>query len=73
MEQTIELSTVFPMEALVKGLKKLKTLQPHKVNIHINQPETPSAPGTKPPTEEYTWRDPWVHLALLDISGRKSL
>ena len=36
-------------------------------------------PGTGPPTDEYTWRDPWLwpHMwqrtALLDISGRKCL
>jgi hypothetical protein len=36
-------------------------------------------PGTGPPTKEYTWRNPWLQLhmwqrmALLDISGRRSL
>jgi hypothetical protein len=29
-------------------------LQPHQKN-NINQPELP---GSKPPTKEYTWRDP---------------
>jgi hypothetical protein len=26
-----------------------------------NQPELP---GSKPPTREYTWRDPWLHLYM---------
>jgi hypothetical protein len=25
---------------------------------NINQPNPPEFPGTKPPTKEYTWRDP---------------
>ena len=24
----------------------------------------PELPGTKPPTKEYTWRDPWLHLYM---------
>jgi hypothetical protein len=26
----------------------------------MNQPVPPELPGTKPPTKEYTWRDPWL-------------
>ena len=26
----------------------------------MNQPEPPEFPGTKPPTKDYTWRDPWL-------------
>ena len=25
----------------------------------MNQPVSPELPGTKSPTKEYTWRDPW--------------
>jgi hypothetical protein len=53
------------MEELGKGMKELK---PHRKNNNINQPDThththtplPELPGTKPPTKEYTWRDPWL-------------
>ena len=37
----------------------------------------PELPGTKPPTKEYTWRDPWLQphmwqrMAWLDISARR--
>jgi len=27
-------------------------------NNNINQPDPPELPRTKPPTKEYTWRDP---------------
>lgn len=27
---------------------------------NINQPDLPELPGTKLPTNEYTWRDPWL-------------
>jgi hypothetical protein len=26
----------------------------------VNQTNPPELPGTKPPTKEYTWRDPWL-------------
>ena len=26
----------------------------------MNQAVYPELPGTKPPTKEYTWRDPWT-------------
>ena len=48
-----------------------------RTTISTNQtPPPPELPGTKPPTKEYTWRDPWLQLlmwqrmALLDINGR---
>jgi hypothetical protein len=25
---------------------------------------SPEFPGTKPPTKEYTWRDPWLQLHM---------
>ena len=49
-------------------------MQPHRKNNIINQPEIP---GTKPPSKEYTWSDPWLQLhllqrmALLGISGQR--
>ena len=48
------------MEELDKGLKELKGLQPHRRDNNINQPDPPELPGAKPPTKEYTWRDPWL-------------
>jgi hypothetical protein len=30
----------------------------------INQPDTPELPGTKPPTKEYTRRDPWLQMHM---------
>jgi hypothetical protein len=46
------------MEELEKGLKELKRFAPHRRNNNMNQPVTPELLGTKPPTKEYTWRDP---------------
>jgi hypothetical protein len=31
------------------------------MNNNINQPDTPELLGTKPPTKDYIWRDPWLH------------
>ena len=36
----------------------------HRRNNNINQPDPPELPGTKPLTEEYTWRDPWLQLPM---------
>ena len=58
MQPTVGLSTGSPMEKLEKGLKEVKELQPHRKNNHINQPDPTELPETKPPTKEYTWRDP---------------
>ena len=51
------------MQELVKGLRELKVLEPHRKN-NINQPDLPELPGTKSPTKEYTWRDPWLQLHM---------
>jgi hypothetical protein len=43
----------------------------------MNQPVLPELPGTKPPTKEYTWRDPQLQphmqqrMALSIINGRR--
>jgi hypothetical protein len=64
------------MEELEKGLKNLKGLPPHRKN-NINQSDTPELSGNKPPTKEYTWRDPWLQphmyqrMALLEINRRR--
>ena len=52
------------MEELEKGLKKLKGFVTPRRHININQPDLPELPGTKPPTKEYTWRDPWLQLHM---------
>jgi hypothetical protein len=46
------------MVELEKGLQALKGLATLRKNNNINQPDPPELPGTKPPTKEYTWRDP---------------
>jgi len=46
------------MEKLKKGLKELKGF--HRKNNNTNQPDHLELLGTKPPTREYTWRDPWL-------------
>ena len=33
-------------------------------NNNTNQLVPPELPGTKPPTKEYTWRDPWLQLHM---------
>ena len=64
-QSTIELSMESPIEELEKGLKELKGFATHRKNNNINQPDTyPDLPGTKPPTKEYTWRDPWLQLHI---------
>jgi hypothetical protein len=35
-------------------------LQAHRRNNNMNQPVPPELSSTKPPTKEYTWRDPWL-------------
>jgi hypothetical protein len=53
------------------------TFQSHGRSNSINQPDPSEIPGTRPPTKDYTWRDPclwpnmWQRMALLDISGRR--
>jgi len=47
-----------------------------RTTIPTNQPPLPEHPGTKLPTKEYTWSDPWLQLhmwqrmALSGINGR---
>jgi len=53
-----------PVQKLEKELKKQKGLATHRTNNNINQPEFPELPGTKKPTKEYTWRDPWLQLHM---------
>jgi len=52
------------LEELEEGLKELKGfLQTHKKNNNINQtdPSPPELPGTKPPCQENTGMDLWLH------------
>jgi hypothetical protein len=58
------LSMGFPMEELEKEPKGRKGFATHRKNNNINQPDPPELPGTKPPTKEYTWRDPWLQPHL---------
>jgi hypothetical protein len=32
----------------------------HNKNNNISQTDPSKLPGTKPPTKEYTWRNPWL-------------
>jgi hypothetical protein len=48
------------MKELEKGLKELKGFTDHRKNNNIRQPDPSELPGTKSPTKEYTWRDPWL-------------
>ena len=32
----------------------------HRKKSSIKQPDLPELPGTKPPTKEHTWKDPWL-------------
>jgi hypothetical protein len=49
-----------------KDWRSWRSLQPHRKNNNINQPDPPPPvlPGTKPPTREYTWRDPWLQIHM---------
>ena len=67
MQSTIELIMGSPMEELEKGLKELNGVcNPiGRTTISTNQTSpTPELPGTKPPTKEYTWRNPWLQLHM---------
>jgi hypothetical protein len=52
-------------------------LQPHRRNNNISQPDSTDLLGNKPPTNKYTWRDPWLQLhmwqkiALSSTNGRR--
>jgi hypothetical protein len=45
--------------------------------VSTGQTHPPELQGTRPPSKEYTWTDPWLwphmwqKMALLDISGRR--
>jgi hypothetical protein len=58
-QSTIDLSTGSPVEELEKG--------PNMRNKNMNQPVPPEFPGTKPPTKDYTWSDPWLQMHILQI------
>jgi hypothetical protein len=47
-----------PMEELEKELKELKRFSTHRKNNNIKPTGPPELIGTKPPTKEYTWKDP---------------
>jgi hypothetical protein len=70
-QATIGLSTGYPIEELEKGPKELKGLQPHRRNNNVNQPVPPELPRTKPPTKEYTWRDPATYVAEGGLVGHQ--
>ena len=63
-QPTFGLSTRSSMEELEKGPKELKGVQPHRRNNDMSHPVPPELPGTKSPTKEYTWRDPWLQLHM---------
>ena len=64
-QPVIELNPGYPMEELEKGSKELKELSAtHRRNNNMNHPVPPELPGTKLPTKEYTWRDPWLQLHM---------
>jgi hypothetical protein len=53
------------MEELEKDWMSWRGLLPHRKNNNINQPDPPSElPGTKPPTKEYTWKEPWLQVHI---------
>jgi hypothetical protein len=61
---------------IVSSLSRGDVSQIKHVSL-INQPVLPELSGTKPPTKEYTWSDPWLQLhmyqrmALSVINGRR--
>ena len=67
------------MEEVEKGPKDLKGFAAPQEEQQYEPTSTPppELPGTKPPTKEYTWRNPWLQLhmqqrmALSDINWRK--
>jgi hypothetical protein len=44
-------------------------LRTHRKNNNINQPDTLDSPGIKPPTKEYTWREPMATAAYVAEDG----
>jgi hypothetical protein len=57
-----------PREELKKGLKELNgvcnSIERTTISTNKTPPLSPSLPGTKPPTKEYTWRNPWLQLHM---------
>jgi hypothetical protein len=47
------------MEELEKTKGGERVFSPHRKNNNMNQPVLPELPRAKPPTKEYTWREPW--------------
>jgi hypothetical protein len=66
------------MEELEKKLKEMKgfATPQEEQQYEPTNPPPPEIPASRPPTKEYTWRDPWLQLhlsqrmALSDINGR---
>jgi hypothetical protein len=65
------------MQELEKGLKAKGVCSPMEgATVSTGQTPLPPTPGTGPPTEEYTWKNPWScphmwqRIAFLDICGR---
>ena len=53
------------MEELEKGLKELKGFAtPEGEQQYQPTRHTPELPGTKPPTKEYIWSDPWLQIRM---------
>jgi hypothetical protein len=56
------------MEELGEGLTKLKgfatLFEEQQYQPIIPHPHPLELPGTKPPTKEYTWRDPCLQLHM---------
>jgi hypothetical protein len=47
-----------------KRLKELKGFATHGKNNNINQPVPLELPGSKLPTKENTWKDPWLQTYM---------
>ena len=58
-------------EELRKYPRRWRALKTYRRNYNMNQPVPPEFPGTKPPTKEYIWRDPWLqqHIAEDGLVG----
>jgi hypothetical protein len=40
-------------------------LHPHRENNNIKHPDALEISGTKQPSKEYAWRDPWLQLNMM--------
>jgi hypothetical protein len=75
-QSTIGLSVGSLMEDLEKELKELRGFAVLWGEQQCQPARPLEFPGNGPPTNEYTWRDPWLwphtwqRMALLDICGR---